>query len=791
MGFKRTPEGRVFFQGADQIANKGPSSRENDAERPSPASANDAPPRPKDRVPASQQLLRNDTRGEQTQTQIVSLLKSLNERLKITQAERDKMMHELQKYRLLIEDLEDKSARNERLTLDLEHQLQQSKKEPGAPDAKVLEAEKIARATLKELQQTRKYLAEMEEKQRQQTEALADKLTKSGSNYAALSRRIKDTETRQTEMDEKVDEAITQQAKLLRKVDKAIEDRVRFMRKIERIEETVIQTRDSLNAKAMVLLTEQGAAAQSDYNEIDVKNPETLAAIKQGQDKHTPHAPEQSNAHKVQTAIAVAAMLIIGVSAGLLWNVLQNRSAQTPLNAAQISQTSEWENVDIEPQETSALETPPEAPLNEPAPVTSMDWAIEDTIAEAAPETEEENIAQALQQEETVIEDEEPVQEAASVEEAAEQEDTSNDLGAIDVQDEEQLIALLEDNPQKLAEELNAIEPQNTPRAAVESVTTAPVESLPTKTEQELRSLINPDSGLPNAVKAIEEQAFKGMYEAQHDLAAIYTAGHGGVQQDYKRAGFWFERAAEGGIANASYNLGVLHHQGLGFESNIDEAMRWYGRAAAQGHPEAQYNLGIAYIEGIGVTYDPVKASQYFTNAARGGIMEAAYNLGLIYENGLLGNTKPEEALVWYKAAADQGSPEARQALEALAKTLGIDVEDVNRVIEEAKPTDISGATRGADKESNAVSPVIITKDLANAPENFQTNPALIAQIQDYLMRSGLYPGPADGVGGALTEDAIRAYQAQNNLKTDGLPSQSLLGHMLSNGDEGQGSRYN
>jgi len=34
------------------------------------------------------------------------------------------------------------------------------------------------------------------------------------------------------------------------------------MRKIERIEETVIQTRDSLNAKAMVLLTEQGVAAQ-------------------------------------------------------------------------------------------------------------------------------------------------------------------------------------------------------------------------------------------------------------------------------------------------------------------------------------------------------------------------------------------------------------------------------------------------------------------------------------------------------------------------------------------------
>lgn len=57
----------------------------------------------------------------------------------------------------------------------------------------------------------------------------------------------------------------------------------------------------------------------------------------------------------------------------------------------------------------------------------------------------------------------------------------------------------------------------------------------------------------------------------------------------------------------------------------------------------------------------------------------------------------------------------------------------------------------------------------------------LIAQIQEYLMRAGLYPGPADGVIGALTQDAIRSYQSQNGLESDGVPSQTLLGHMLSN----------
>ena len=45
---------------------------------------------------------------------------------------------------------------------------------------------------------------------------------------------------------------------------------------------------------------------------------------------------------------------------------------------------------------------------------------------------------------------------------------------------------------------------------------------------------------LPDVVKNIETQAFAGNAEAQHDLAAIYTAGHGGVNQNFERAAFWF-----------------------------------------------------------------------------------------------------------------------------------------------------------------------------------------------------------------------------------------------------------
>jgi TPR repeat protein len=299
----------------------------------------------------------------------------------------------------------------------------------------------------------------------------------------------------------------------------------------------------------------------------------------------------------------------------------------------------------------------------------------------------------------------------------------------------------------------------------------------PVASKADPRQMISPDSALPPAVAQIESEAFAGSPEAQHDLAAIYTAGHAGVAQDYERAAFWFTRAAEGGIPNARYNLGVLYHQGLGVKSDLSKAIYWYQEAARVGHAEAQYNLGIAHIEGIGVSYDPEEAARNFESAARLGVVEAAYNLGLIYENGLLGQSKPDEAMMWYKHAADKGSPEARAALDQLARSIGVAPQDVGKIAGQVSTMNAAHAS------------------IPNA--NPDDNQVLVAQIQEYLMRSGLYPGPADGINGPLTRDAVRSYQALNDIRVDGVITQELLSHMLANTqdyrnvlvDDGVGSR--
>ena len=67
-----------------------------------------------------------------------------------------------------------------------------------------------------------------------------------------------------------------------------------------------------------------------------------------------------------------------------------------------------------------------------------------------------------------------------------------------------------------------------------------------------------------------------------HDLAVFMAEGDGGPQS-YAGAVEWFRKAAEFGIVDSQYNLGVLYEQGLGISPNLTEAMFWYEIAGKNG----------------------------------------------------------------------------------------------------------------------------------------------------------------------------------------------------------------
>jgi TPR repeat protein len=87
----------------------------------------------------------------------------------------------------------------------------------------------------------------------------------------------------------------------------------------------------------------------------------------------------------------------------------------------------------------------------------------------------------------------------------------------------------------------------------------------------------------------------------------MYYLGQG-VAKDNAEAALWFKKAADQGIADAQYNLGVLHYQGTGVKQDYAEAFRLYSLSAEKGYALAQYNLGLMYLQGAGVPKDPVRA---------------------------------------------------------------------------------------------------------------------------------------------------------------------------------------
>ena len=49
----------------------------------------------------------------------------------------------------------------------------------------------------------------------------------------------------------------------------------------------------------------------------------------------------------------------------------------------------------------------------------------------------------------------------------------------------------------------------------------------------------------------------------------------------------WFRKAAEHGITDSQYNLGVLTARGLGTEKSFVDSYKWFALAAAKGDPES------------------------------------------------------------------------------------------------------------------------------------------------------------------------------------------------------------
>lgn len=310
--------------------------------------------------------------------------------------------------------------------------------------------------------------------------------------------------------------------------------------------------------------------------------------------------------------------------------------------------------------------------------------------------------------------------------------------------------------PRKIDERMAAVEPMTLP----ESVDAADPATMAT--------FVPVDAG----PVALREAADAGDAKAMFEIGNRYADGRG-VAADMAAAAEWYERSAELGYAPAEYRLGNLYERGSGVERDITAAMEWYDRAAKQGNASAMHNLAVLYaMGGAENAPDNDRAARWFLEAAELGVTDSQYNLGILAAKGTGVPQSLEESYKWFALVAKTGDRDAAAKRDEVAKAL--------------RPEQLEKARQTV--ELWKARPVLPEANVADIPEEWTEGDAQTASvdvekavrnIQAILNNNGYDAGPADGVMGAKTQAAIKAFQAANGMEADGQVDDELVKALL------------
>ncbi len=140
--------------------------------------------------------------------------------------------------------------------------------------------------------------------------------------------------------------------------------------------------------------------------------------------------------------------------------------------------------------------------------------------------------------------------------------------------------------------------------------------------------------------------------EIQFMLGLSFSGGEG-APRDNAMARAWYRKAAEQGLKEAQYNLGLSYYgwdDGPGLRQNYEEAADWFRKAAEQGYERAQGRLDLLLGEGMVVAQDDVETHR----AADHGNKDAQRVLGSRYRDGQGVPQDYAQATSWYRKAALQ-----------------------------------------------------------------------------------------------------------------------------------------
>ncbi|MEL6724944.1 MAG: peptidoglycan-binding protein [Pseudomonadota bacterium] len=230
--------------------------------------------------------------------------------------------------------------------------------------------------------------------------------------------------------------------------------------------------------------------------------------------------------------------------------------------------------------------------------------------------------------------------------------------------------------------------------------------------------------------------------------------------QDLAEGADFVRRAAEQGLPAAQYRLAKLHERGIGVPRDFTEARAWTERAATGGNVKAMHDLAVFYADGEGGAQSYAAAAEWFRRAADFGIVDSQYNLAVLYENGLGISPSQVEALYWYEVAALNGDASAPGNVATLRNALPLEQ------AQQAQRRAANWALAPIDQAANGA---------FGAQTWDRSTRAQVEAIQTVLNGLGYEAGAADGLAGAGTRTAIRAFQSDYGLETTGNIDATLI----------------
>jgi TPR repeat protein len=173
---------------------------------------------------------------------------------------------------------------------------------------------------------------------------------------------------------------------------------------------------------------------------------------------------------------------------------------------------------------------------------------------------------------------------------------------------------------------------------------------------------------LADAMPLYEEAAGRGEAAAANRAGEGYYSGDG-VNVDFARARFYFEKAVHGGYYGSVLRYADMLDRGLGGTADPALALGTLRAAANAGVAEAAFDIGTRYDQAVGVARDARQARQWYELAVARGYPFAAFSLAFLVGHGQGGPVDRDRAAdLIIQAFAGDADPKTSDDMREMLK---------------------------------------------------------------------------------------------------------------------------